>query len=129
MLRRQKEDDEEYYSKKLVPAWQHRQADVDKMLTLIQSRSNVFMHGANGCGKTEFVQMCFEYKRCAIPCVYIDTTEFYSEKLIAISISCGLERIMQEYIQVLSLPKLFKRKFTFSMCKSFSALQEALQAT
>ena len=87
------------------------------------------MHGTNGIGKTEFVQMCFEYKRCTIPCIYIDTTEFYSEKLIAVSVSCGIDRVMQQYMQIYELPKLFKRKFTFSVCKNFSALQDALQIT
>ena len=129
LLEAQNETAEDYYTSALIKSWQYRQDDVNKLLTLIQSHSNIFMHGCNGCGKTTFVQMCFNYKRRDAPCIYVDTTEFYSEKLIAISISCQLESTMQSFVQTYRLPKLFKRKFTFKVCKSFAALQEALQVT
>lgn len=57
------------------------------MMTLIDSRSNIIMHGPNGSGKTTFVQDCFKNKRFETQYIYIDTIELYSEKLIAISIS------------------------------------------
>ena len=125
-LQKLRDDDERFYKKDLIKPWLHRQSDITRMLTLLESKSNVFMHGTNGIGKTEFVKTCFMYKQCTIPCIYIDTTEFYSEKLIAVSVSCGINRVMQQYMQIYNLPKLFRRRFTFSVCKNFSALQDAL---
>jgi Cdc6-like AAA superfamily ATPase len=77
--------------------WQHRKSDVEMVMTLIESRSNIYMHGPNGSGKTTFVHDCFKTKRFEIPYIYIDTIEFYSEKLIAISISQQINGILQSY--------------------------------
>lgn len=74
--------------------WQHRRSDVELFHTLIESRSNIFMHGSNGSGKTTFVQDCFKAKRFDLPHIYIDAIEFYSEKLISIYISQHLHGIL-----------------------------------
>jgi Cdc6-like AAA superfamily ATPase len=97
-------------------------------LTLIESRSNIFMHGPNGTGKTTFAQDCFRAVRTKIPCIYVDTIEFYSEKLISIAVSQQLHGILQQHAQAIKLPKALRRKMVFKVCKSLSLLLEALLA-
>lgn len=84
------------------------------------------MHGPNGSGKTTFISDCFKAVRATIPHIYIDTIEFYSEKLISISISQQLHGILIQQASSLKLPKQLKRKFVFKLCKSLSILLEAL---
>jgi Cdc6-like AAA superfamily ATPase len=61
---------------------------------MLESRNNIFMFGANGTGKTTFVQDCIkslqishQNENQALFYVYIDCVEFYSEKLISIALS------------------------------------------
>ena len=84
------------------------------------------MHGSNGSGKTTFVQDCFKAKRFDLPHIYIDAIEFYSEKLISICISQHLHGILQTKAAELKLPRLLVRKLAFRVCKTFSALLDAL---
>ena len=59
-------------------------------MTLLESRSNIFVHGSNGGGKTTFVQDCMQLvkeQHAGSFMVYIDCVEFYSEKLIAVAAS------------------------------------------
>lgn len=91
-------------------------------LTLVESRSNIFLHGPNGSGKTTFIHDCFKVLRASYPCIYIDTIEFYSEKLISISISQQLQAISLSQHEILKLPKALKSKFSFKVCKNFSIL-------
>ena len=115
-------EEDEIYEEKLMHHFGHRQDDIQKFITLIESHSNIYMHGSNGCGKTQFIHSCFEAKMFSIPKLYVDTTEFYSEKLIAINVSQKIETMMKSYVINYKLPKFFKRKFSFKVCKNFSAL-------
>ena len=84
------------------------------------------MHGQNGSGKTTFVQDCFKCRRFDIPHIYIDTIEFYSEKLISIQISQQLNGILQCKSNLLKLDKKDKNKLNFRIFKNFSTLLEGL---
>ena len=110
----------------LSEKWQHRKEDVDMLMTLIDSRANIIMHGPNGSGKTTFIQDCFKTKRFETPYIYIDTIELYSEKLIAISISQQINGILKTIANKLKLKKILKKKFVFNTCKSFSNMLDAL---
>jgi Cdc6-like AAA superfamily ATPase len=57
--------------------------------SLLGSKSNIFVHGANGTGKTTFVQDVIKTHTTVNQefSVYVDCVEFNSEKLIATCIS------------------------------------------
>lgn len=57
--------------------------------SLLGSKSNIFVHGANGTGKTTFVQDVIKTHTTVNQefMVYVDCVEFNSEKLIATCIS------------------------------------------
>jgi Cdc6-like AAA superfamily ATPase len=57
--------------------------------SLLGSKSNIFVHGANGTGKTTFVQDVIKTYTTVNQefSVYVDCVEFNSEKLIATCIS------------------------------------------
>jgi Cdc6-like AAA superfamily ATPase len=57
--------------------------------SLLGSKSNIFVHGANGTGKTTFVQDVIKTHTTVNRefSVYVDCVEFNSEKLIATCIS------------------------------------------
>ena len=65
------------------------------MLTLIESQANVVLYGSNGSGKTQFVKDCVMYQNLETPLIYIDCIEFYSEKLISISMSHQINATLQ----------------------------------
>ena len=68
--------------------WEERASDVELFITLLDSRSNIFVHGTNGCGKTTFVHDCLKLVQSVnVFVVSVDCVEFYSEKLIAITVS------------------------------------------
>jgi Cdc6-like AAA superfamily ATPase len=56
---------------------------------LLSSKSNIFVHGANGTGKTTFVKDVVKTHNYINKdfLVYVDCIEFNSEKLIAAAIS------------------------------------------
>ena len=53
-------------------------------MTMAESRSNVYVHGPNGVGKTEFVADLLDTLSKESFMIYIDCIEFFSEKLISI---------------------------------------------
>jgi Cdc6-like AAA superfamily ATPase len=57
--------------------------------SLLNSKSNIYVHGANGTGKTTFVQDVIKTHNSISGdfLVYVDCIEFNSEKLIAACIS------------------------------------------
>lgn len=64
--------------------------------SLLGSKSNIFVHGANGTGKTTFVQDVIKTHTTVNQefSVYVDCVEFNSEKLIATCISQQLNGII-----------------------------------
>lgn len=75
---------------KIGKRWEERINDLKFFQEILRSRSNIFMHGSNGSGKTTFVQDCIkglEKPGTYSISVFVDCIEFYSEKLISIAIS------------------------------------------
>ena len=105
--------------------WSHRKPDLELFFTLISSRSNIFLHGSSGTGKTTFIRDCFAAVPNQTPMIYIDTIEYYSEKLISIAISQQLHSILQQSAINLKLAKAIKRKFVFTVYKTLSSLLDA----
>lgn len=68
--------------------WRLREEDFNFLGTLLQSRSNCYLYGQNGCGKTTFVTDVLSLVE--MPYIYIDCVEFPSEKLIATQLSLSL---------------------------------------
>ena len=72
--------------------WKEKQMEVFGFKAILSSRSNIFVHGANGSGKTSFVTDCIttlreEEQPTQELYVYVDCIEHFSEKLIAVTIS------------------------------------------
>ena len=108
----QNEQQQQAFQYLIEDKWQHRKKDVELFHTLLESRSNIFLHGSNGCGKTTFVADCFKSKKFDLPAIHIDAIQLYSEKLIAIYISQHLHGILQNKATQLKLPnKIAARKF------------------
>ena len=65
--------------------------------SLLSSKTNIFVHGANGTGKTTFVQDVVKTHNFINGnfLVYVDCIEFNSEKLIAACISQQLNSVVQ----------------------------------
>jgi MoxR-like ATPase len=65
--------------------WINKEDEFDYMKTLITSRTNLFVYGYTGTGKTEIVRdalICSD-----IPSIYVDCIDFFNEKLICLIIS------------------------------------------
>lgn len=63
------------------------------MRTFIQSKSNIYVYGQSGIGKTSFVIDAFNSfseSDLRIHMIYVDCIEFYSEKLITIHVMSKL---------------------------------------
>lgn len=73
----------------LTKKWIEKSDEVYLFKSLLASKSNIFVHGANGTGKTTFVQDVIGTHRDANDefMIYIDCIEFNSEKLVASAIS------------------------------------------
>jgi len=102
---------------------------------LLESKSNIFVHGPNGSGKTSFVKDCIKSGNNLH--VYVDCVEFYSEKLISISVSQQLNSLIVFHAKKLTqskenpqgcLNKQQAKKFGFKICKNFFALLDGLKA-
>ena len=76
--------------------WKDHKAAKEYLENLFDARQNIFMHGPNAVGKSTFVHdvmRMYNYDNRddrAFFNVYVDCVEHYSEKLIAIAISRGL---------------------------------------
>jgi Cdc6-like AAA superfamily ATPase len=77
--------------------------------SLLNSKSNIYVHGANGTGKTTFVQDVIKTHNSINGdfLVYVDCIEFNSEKLIAACISQQLNSVVQSALKKLSHRYLF----------------------
>ena len=89
------------------------------------------MHGSNGSGKTTFVHDCIkslERLGSHSISVFVDCIEFYSEKLISISISQQLNAHIASIIGKFKIDKKFAKRITFKLCQNFAGLLASLQA-
>lgn len=79
------------------------------MRSLLNSKSNIYVHGANGSGKTTFTQDVIKTHNSINGnfLVYVDCIEFNSEKLIAACISQQLNSVVQSALKKLSHRYLF----------------------
>jgi len=59
----------------------------------------------SGVGKTTFALDCLKSIRYTSPFIYIDTIEYFSEKLISIFISQQIHGILKNIASSLHLPK------------------------
>jgi len=89
----------------LKTRWKYRIDDVEKLSSLIQSKSNIYMHGPNGSGKTSLVIDVLKSHVFDCGSIYIDSVEFYSERLISVTVSTQIQNIMWTQAQRLGLPK------------------------
>ena len=73
----------------LLDRWREKKTDIFQFRALISSRSNIFVHGANGSGKTSFVLDCVKVQTTndGTFFVNVDCIEYYSERLISICVS------------------------------------------
>ena len=118
--------------------WKEKQIEVFQFRALLSSRSNIFVHGANGTGKTSFVTDCIMTQRQGyqeIPqnmCIEVDCIEFFSEKLIAVKISSQLRYEIKKIGNTLYQNKVINygdmRSFGFKNCTNIDQLYEALKA-
>ena len=118
--------------------WKEKQVEVFQFRALLSSRSNIFVHGANGTGKTSFVTDCIMTQRQGyqdIPqnmCIEVDCIEFFSEKLIAVKVSSQLRYEIRKIGNALFQNKVIThgdlRSFGFKNCTNIDQLYEALKA-
>lgn len=114
--------------------------EIFQFRALLKSRSNIFVHGPNGSGKTTFTRDCIDIqtKLDGSMGVFIDCIESYSEKLIAIQISSQLNNMInnfgsnlefysKEKKEMLTLNKPTRAIFGFRPCKTMDQLHEALR--
>lgn len=80
---------EKEMNEQLTKKWIEKSNELFLFKSLLASKSNIFVHGANGTGKTTFVQDVIGTHREINDefVVYIDCIEFSSEKLVASAIS------------------------------------------
>ena len=76
--------------------WREKTSEIFQFRALLASRSNIFVHGPNGSGKTSFVQDCIKVQSSIDSTFYVnvDCIEFYSERLLAICISQHLHTLI-----------------------------------
>jgi Cdc6-like AAA superfamily ATPase len=110
--------------------WKERLGDLKFFQEILRSRSNIFLHGSNGSGKTTFVQDSIkglERNGSNQISVFVDCIEFYSEKLISICISQQLNGHIASIVSKLKMDKKYSKKITFKLCQNFSGLLVSLQ--
>eukprot|EP00347_Sterkiella_histriomuscorum_P014360 403361169 len=118
--------------------WIEKDQDILLLQNLIKSRSNIFVYGAHGSGKTTFVKDCLDsleqsssslsaQSQQHIYHIYIDCIEYYSEKLIATMISFQLNQILQKFAISNQLTKTQARKYQVRSCRNFPMLMDAMQ--
>lgn len=73
----------------LQDRWREKKSEIFSYRALVSSRSNIFVHGTNGSGKTSFVLDCIKVQSTSDQTFFVnvDCIEYYSERLIAICIS------------------------------------------
>lgn len=98
-------------------------------------RSNVYLYGPTGCGKTTFVTDCLralaannQQTQLTLPPIFVDCVELYSEKLISNYVSLCLDNQIRKLLKDhAGDSKTLKRMLAVKTCKNFPGLLDMLQ--
>ena len=122
--------------KELDERWKEKQTEMLQFRALLSSRSNIYLHGPNGSGKTSFVLDCVKVQTTADSTFFVnvDCVEFFSERLLAISISQHLNTLIYKAAKKISgrgkvMPHSMRKNFAnFKICKNIDQLHDNLRA-
>ena len=84
------------HEEELGARWKEKYAEAFQFRALLASRSNIFVHGPNGSGKTSFVIDCIKVQSNINSnfFVNVDCIEYYSERLLSIFVSQHLNTLI-----------------------------------